>query len=213
MDKMSLIFANFPRFRPTWKFNNELNQNEFPTSSFKNFIIVDGLKSLNVLQPSILKKISPVASLIDHKVEVFKIDNDTILCAVEEINLNYFATITELLEPLIMNAENCKILSLQSASEFKSHEVPETCLIRSIGKSVFDDIKQLEVPNFITGVGAGIGTYRKIQNLPFSCFVVYIDIFDIVAIETILKFLKRLGINYDESVKLRPLHLKSDLYM
>lgn len=190
-----------------------MNQEVFPSKQFKNLVIVDGLKALDVLQPSVLKKVSPIASLKGHKVEIFNIDDGTMLCVVEELNLNYFATITELLEPWIMHAENCYIISLQSASEYKSDTAPETCLIRSIGKSDFDDVQKLEVPNFIAGVGAGVGTFRKIQNLPFSCFIIYIDIYDTVAIETILKFLKRVNVNYDESVKLRPLHLKSDLYM
>lgn len=182
-------------------------------STFKNFIIVDGMKALDILQPAVLKKTPPVASLDGHKVEIFKLDDDLILCAIEENNLNYFATITELLEPWITKADKCMVLSLQSISEFKSENLPESCVIRSIGKSHLNDVQLLEVPNFITGVAAGVGTFRKINELPFSCFVIYVDILDIVAIQTILKFLQRLGVNYDKTVKLHPLHLKSDLYM
>lgn len=213
------IFAShvdiyFHTHRPTWKFHNESNQEQFPQSSFKNFIIVDGAKALDILQPSVLKKTTPVASLTGHKVEIFNIDHDLmILCVIEENNLNYFATITELLEPWIMKAEKCLMLSLQNISEYKSKNLPESCVIRSIGKSHLSDVINLEVPNFITGVAAGVGTYRKINELPFSCFVIYVDILDVVAIQTILGFLQRLGLKYDESAKIRPLHLKSDLYM
>lgn len=168
---------------------------------------------MDILQPSVLKKSPPVASLTGHKVEIFTLQSDLILCVIEENNLNYFATITELLEPWIMKADECLLLSLQSISEFKSETVPESCVIRSIGKSSLADVQLLEVPNFITGVAAGVGTMRRISELPFSCFVVYVDILDIVAIQTILRFLQRLGVQHDETAKLRPLHLKSDLYM
>lgn len=160
-----------------------------------------------------LKKSPPVASLAGHKVEIFNIDKDLILCVIEENNLNYFATITDLLEPWTKNAEDCMILSLQSISEYKSENLPDNCVLRSIGKSQLTDVQLLEVPNFITGVAAGVGTIRKISELPFSCFVIYVDILDVVAIQTILRFLNRLGLQHDESAKLRPLHLKSDLYM
>lgn len=171
------------------------------------------MKALDILQPSVIKKSSPVASLIGHKVEVFKLEQDLILCVVEENNLNYFSTITELLEPWITKAETCTVLSLQSISEFKSETSPESSVIRSIGKSQLKDVKVLEVPNFITGIAAGVGTFRMINELSCSCFVIYVDILDIVAMQTILKFLQRFGVSHDESAKLRPLHLKSDLYM
>lgn len=127
-------------------------------------------------------------------------------------DLNYFATITELLGPWIKSAENCVIISLQSTSDYKAEEIPESCVIRSIN-SRFSDIPRLEVPNFITGTGAGVASFRKIHELPFSCYIVYIDLFDVFSIRSVLKILKRLQLPYDESVPLKPLHHKSDLYM
>lgn len=182
-----------------------------PDEKIENFIIIEGTNALNVVNPTILKNASPVAKLDGHKVEVFKVQNFTV-CVVEEKDLNYFATITELLEPWIKEAENCTIVSLQSLSEYKSEELQESVVMRSIN-SQFEDIAALEVPNFITGAGAGVGTIRKLHDLPFSCFIAYVDIFDVLAIRTVLNLLKRLGLPHDESVPLKPLHHKSDLYM
>lgn len=136
----------------------------------------------------------------------------TVVCVVEEKDLNYFATITELLEPWIHAAETCSIVSLQSSSELKSEELPESCTIRGIN-SKFSDIAPLEAPNFITGVGAGVGTSRKMNSLSFSCYVIYIDLYDVFAIRAILSILKRLELPVDDSVVVKPLHHKSDLYM
>lgn len=196
-------------FRPVWKFNSE--DGKPPVEKIKNFVVVEGTNALNVIQPSILKKTSPVAKLDGHKVELFEIENFTI-CVVEEKDLNYFATISELLEPWTSKAENFTVVSLQSASEYKAEEVPESCIVRSIN-SKFTDIAQLEVPNFITGVGAGTATLRKMNDLTFSCYIIYIDLYDVFSVKTVLSLLKRLGLPHDESVTLRPLQHKSNLYM
>lgn len=198
------------RFRPSWKWNNEDGSEKIP-DKIQNFIVIEGNNALNLVHPSLLKKTSPLAKLDGHKVEIFQI-NDFTICIVEEKDLNYFATITELLEPWIKAAENCSIVSLQSLSEYKAEDVEETCIIRSIS-SKFSDIPPLEVPNFITGTSAGIGTFRQLHNLPFSCFIVYIDLFDVFSIKVVLNLLKRLQLPVDESITLRPLHHKSDLYM
>lgn len=126
--------------------------------------------------------------------------------------MNYFATITELLEPWIKAAEKCTIISLQSTSEYKAEDVPESCFIRAIN-SQFKDLKSLDPPNFITGVGAGVGTFRKLNDLQFACYIVYIDLYDVLSIRTVLNLLKRLQLPHDESIKLKSLHHKSDLYM
>jgi hypothetical protein len=166
---------------------------------------------MNVINPSILKKRSPIAKLNGHKVEIFQVDS-FIICVVEVKDLNYFATITELLEPWISKAENCIIVSLQSLSDYKAEEVQESCIIRSIN-SKLNDIAALEAPNFITGVGAGVGSFRKILSLPFSCYIAYIDLYDVISLKTILALLKRLQLPHDETVTLRSLQHKSNLYM
>lgn len=196
--------------RPVWTFSSE-DGTPPVGEKIKNFIIIDGNNAFNVVYPSIIKKTSPYAKLAGHKVEIFQIDNFTV-CVVEEKDLNYFATITELLKPWIESAENCSIISLQSISEYKADEVPESCIVRAIN-SQLKDIQALQAPNFITGVGAGVGTWRNLNNLPFSCYIAYIDIYDVFSIRTVLNILKRLNLPHDESVVLKALHHKSDLYM
>jgi hypothetical protein len=175
-------------------------------------VVVEGLNAINVIRPSILKKSPPVANLKNHKVEIFTIGEFTI-CVAEEKDLNYFATISELLEPWIKAADNCIIMSLQSITEYRaSQQQPESCFIRSLN-SQFSDILPLEVPNFITGVSAGVATLRKIHDLKFSCYITYIDIYDVFAIRTVLDLLKRTGLPHDDTIPLKPLNHKSNLYM
>lgn len=200
------------RFRPVWMWNSDDGKPPVE-EKIQHLIVIDGLNALNVINPSILKQKPPFAKLDGHKVELFQIEKFTI-CVVEEKDLNYFATITELLQPWIKAAENCTIISLQSTSEYKAEETPESCIVRSINSTPkFSDIAALEAPNFITGVGAGVGTFRQSLDLPFSCYIVYIDLFDVFSIRSVLNILKRLQLPYDESVPLKPLHHKSDLYM
>lgn len=200
----------FLYFRPSWKYRSE-DGKPLPDGSIKSFVIIEGTNALNVVYPSILKNHIPVAILDGHKAEIFQFGCTTV-CIVEEKDLNYFATITELLEPWIQSAETCSIVSLQSSSEYKADDLPETCTIRGIN-SKLSDIAPLEAPNFITGVAAGVGTSRKMSNLPFSCYVIYIDLYDVFAIRAILGVLKRLDLSVDDSVIVKPLHHKSDLYM
>jgi len=201
---------NLPFKRPAWIYCNEEGKQP-AVNHVKDFIVIEGLNALNVVYPSVLKKTTPIAKLDGHKVEIFQLENFTV-CVVEEKDLNYFATITELLEPWIKSAENCTIVSLQSVTEYKAAEVPESCFIRAIN-SQFKDVPSLDAPNFITGVGAGVGTFRKINDLPFSCYIVYIDLYDVFSIRTVLDLLKRLQLPHDDSVTIKPLHHKSDLYM
>lgn len=203
------ILNYFLCFRPVWKWNEEGGAGKIP-AKIQNFALIEGNNAMNVVNPVILKNLSPIAKLAGHKVEIFQKDN-FIICIAEEKDLNYFATITELLEPWIQAAENCTIVSLQSISEYKIDEVPESCIIRSING--FADVPPLEVPNFITGVSAGVGTMRKLKDLPFSCFIVYVDIYDVFTIKTVVNLLKRLQLPVDDTVAIKPLHQKSDLYM
>lgn len=195
-------------FRPSWKWCNEHGKPDVP-ETVKHFVIIEGHNAMNVLKQSILIA-SPIAQLPNHKVEVFLV-GEFVICVCEEKNLNYFATITELLEPWTKAAENCTIVSLQSLTEFKTDTAPESGLIRAIN-SKFSDIPALETPNFITGAGAGVGTMRKINNMPFSVYIAYIEIYDITAVKTILGLLTRLGLPSNEGALLRPLHYTGDLY-
>lgn len=155
---------------------------------------------------------------LKNKASVYEIGNDIVLCVIdEEKDLNYFSTLTELIDSnFLQEVKECVLISLQPLSEFKAERKPESLIIRSImqSKNVFNDIQALETPNFISGVSAGIATKLSMnKNFPFSCFAIFVDIFDEISIKKILTFLKRFGISYDESVKIKALHHKSDLYM
>lgn len=145
------------------------------------------------------------------KMEIYKLNN-TVLCIAEENDLNYFSSITELLSDFIKVSTECSIISLQRIMDFKAIQMPKSCHVTSYN-SKFSDIPALESPNFFSGISAGVATRRHLINLPYSCYTVYVDIYDVVSLKIILELLKRIGLSYDEKISLRALHHKSDLYM
>jgi len=202
--------SNVLNCSPTLKWHNEDNKASYP-ANVEHFVIVEGTKAVDVINPSLLKNSAPIAEVAQHKVSIYELPGFT-LCVSEEKDLNYFASITDLLKPWLDKAKLCSIISMQSISEYKTDADLDYCTIRSIN-SQFKDIPKLEVPNFITGVSAGVGTLRKVLELPFSCYVVYVDLLDVFTIKGVLNLLKRIGLVGDESVTVKGLHHKSDLYM
>ena len=179
----------------------------------KNFVVVEGINALNIINCPILNSKSSIVEILNHKVSLYEFpEQKLIICVAEEKDLNYFSVITELLKPWIEIAENVNCVSIQSLSEYKHKDQQEGCLIRGI-KSNLKDVPALEVPNFITGLSAGIASYRKFKNLSYSVYIAYVDIFDIFSVKAILELLKKLELPYNENVKVRALHQKSDLYM
>lgn len=179
----------------------------------RNFVVVEGVNALNIINCPILNSKSSFVEILNHKVSLYEFpEQKLVICVAEEKDLNYFSVITELLKPWIESAESVNLVSIQSLSEYKHKDQQEGCLIRGI-KSNFKDIPALEVPNFITGLSAGIASYSKFKHLSYSVYIAYVDIFDIFSVKAILELLKKLELPYNENVKVRALHQKSDLYM
>ncbi|CAO1405874.1 unnamed protein product [Diamesa serratosioi] len=190
-----------------------MNDKVTTPKDLKNFVIVEGVNALNIINCPILNSKSSIVEILNHKVSLYEFsEQKLIICVAEEKDLNYFGVITELLKPWIEIAENVNCISIQSLSEYKHKDQQEGCLIRGI-KSNLKDVPELEVPNFITGLSAGIASYRKFKSLSYSVYVAYVDIFDIFSVKAILDLLKKLKLPYNENVKIRALHQKSDLYM
>lgn len=196
-------------YRPQikWEFNESQIEN------VEHLILVEGRNAHKLIQNALdLKKDSKLVCSI-RNVQVFELkDKTTFLCIAEEQDLNYSASISDYLEIFSKRAKEVTLVSLQSLAEFKSDKLPEDCIIKGIN-SKFDDIEPLAAPNFITGINAGVCTSRFLLNASFSCYVVYVDFYDEISIRKILYHIKRIGLNFDENVKIKPLNQNSNLYM
>lgn len=179
--------------------------------NIKHLILIEGINANKLLKDSVLRSNPKLISKIGN-VDIYKVDESTLLCIAEEKELNYVASISDHLNLCISNAKDITIVSLQRISDFKADKIPDDCIIKGIN-SKFNDVVPLRSPNFITGISAAIGTKRLLNSQSFSCYVIYIDIFDEITINKILNHLKRIGLRYDESVKIQSIQEKSNLYM
>ena len=212
MNYTEIILTN--NYRPVWKWNNEDNKEQFPTK-LSTLVVIDGLNALNIINLPILKKKAPICELDGAKISIYDFPElDLAICVSEEKDLNLFSVSTDLIQNWLDKADKVIGISIQSKSEFKGvdRDSMDACFTRAL-RSSLKDVKPLEEPNFITGVVAGASTYRNFKNLPFSCYIFYVEIFDVLSIKFILNFLKRLDLPYDDKVTIRALHQKSDLYM
>lgn len=197
----------FINYSPQWKWTGEVMK---AIPKYERLIVFEGINSLKILQTYVLKNCRPLCS--SRSLKLFELENNELVCAAEEQDVNYYSSMAELLNEFQKSAKECLIISLQSSSEYKTEERVQECTIRGIN-SKFNDIPSLQAPNFLTGIAAGVVSQRIMDKSPFSAHVIYVDFYDEQAIKVILNHLKRINLQFDESVKIKPLHHKSDLYM
>ncbi|XP_070499875.1 uncharacterized protein [Chironomus tepperi] len=176
-----------------------------------HFIVVEGENAKNLLKDSVLHSNLKLICKI-RNVDIFEVEEATMLCVAEEQELNYVASISDLLNTFINKANNVTIVSLQRASDLKADKIPDDCCIKGIN-SKFNDVEALKPPNFITGIGSAVSTKRLLSDQSFSCYIIYIDIYDEITINKILNHLNRIGLKYNECAKIRSFQEKSNLYM
>jgi hypothetical protein len=198
--------------RPEWKWTDaEKGGSSSIPSDINRFIIVEGTNANKILTTYVItKNKQPLCT--SRNTSVFELENRDYLCVAEEQDLSYYAMITELLSEFQKSAKECIIISLQPSSEYRTDKIPDGCIIRGIN-SALADIPQLLAPNFITGIGAGVASKRAMYGQTFVCYVLHVDIYDQQTVKTVLQHTKKIGLCYDETIRIKPLHHKSDLYM
>ncbi|XP_001359059.1 uncharacterized protein PSMG1 [Drosophila pseudoobscura] len=126
------------------------------------------------------------------------------LLAVLEDDLTSSGEVTELLLPYAKLAKKAVTITLKSKVDFKSEEIQkysdDIAIVRGVGVNG-TDTTELEAPNFIAGVAAGIASWRNQADLPVSSFVVYTDKLplDSTAAQPVLKLLKAVGVSCSPS--------------
>ncbi|XP_030373712.1 uncharacterized protein LOC115623483 [Scaptodrosophila lebanonensis] len=121
------------------------------------------------------------------------------LLAVLEDELSYSGEITELLIPYAQVAKNVFTITLKPKVEYKSEEINKYSDDITIVRGVDANLKgviELEAPNFIVGVTAGIASWCKQSNHPCSSYIIYTDKLplDEIAAQPVLKLLQKLGV-------------------
>uniref|UniRef100_A0A336MA93 Proteasome assembly chaperone 1 n=1 Tax=Culicoides sonorensis TaxID=179676 RepID=A0A336MA93_CULSO len=204
----------FPEIK--WIWQNEENQPQLP-SDLEIFLIVEGFGVLDFMNSILLKNQSPVCHLSIGQASIYHLPNQKLaVCLTDEKDLNYFSPMTTAMDPWMKAAKNVYAISFHSASTYKGEEISETvdgCFIRGVN-SKSESIKELEVPNIITGISAGVVSYCKFHKREASAFVVYMEspIFDSITTKPIIKLFKELNVPCDNSYSLKQ-KSESGLYM
>ncbi|KAH8385953.1 hypothetical protein KR200_008207 [Drosophila serrata] len=139
------------------------------------------------------------------------------LLAILEDDLSSSGEVTELLLPYAKLAKNVVTLTLKPKVEFKSEEIQlyrdHVAIVRGVGVNQ-KDITELEAPNFIAGVAAGIASWRDQDELPVKSYVIYTDKLplDSTAAQPVLKLLNSVGVSCNDSY-IPPRKESSYLYM
>lgn len=202
--------------RLKWVWQNEENQSQFP-DDLEILLIVEGLGVLDFMNSILLKKQPPVCHLNIGQATMYHLPEAKIaVCLTDEKDLNYFTPMTSAMEPWIRAAKHIYGLTFYSSSAYKGEEVTETvdgCFIRGVNSKV-ESVRELEVPNIITGITAGIVSYCKFHKREASAFIVYMEapIFDSITTKPIIKLLKSMNVPCDDSYSLKH-KVESGLYM
>lgn len=157
-DLIAFLFYFFLFFRLHWKWAGD-KDDTVTLQSVNSVLILEGVNSLHFIDQTILKGKVAICSLLPHKVSVYHFAEQNLAVIVsEEMDLNLFGSITELLQPFVSNVDQ-KVFTVNfQASAMHKGTLAEDrdryCFIRSINSKI-SGIVELAEPNLFTGVTAG----------------------------------------------------------
>jgi hypothetical protein len=195
---------------------NEDNQECYP-DELDMFVIFEGNQITDFVNTAILKNISPICQLTTGCVTVYNLpDTKITICVAEEKDLNNFGPITEMLQHWLNKAKTVIGITFQAAVSYKGlteTEMQATTFIRGLN-SQFKDVPEMLTPNLITGVAAGVVSFRTFHNLDTACYAVFMEspIFDSLSTEPILKLITNLSVPCDKVYNFQKIH-NSNLYL
>ncbi|XP_059620677.1 uncharacterized protein LOC132264473 [Phlebotomus argentipes] len=184
-------------------------------------IVIEGYKVEELMKLLLLKDANPIARLKSGSVSLYHLQHlGCLICLSEEKNLNYYGSITELLKPFIEKTPQVTCISIQPISMHrgergsKEDDPDSAAFVRGIN-SVFPEIQSLKEPNLITGVAAGVASWRKFHDLPAPCYVLYIEALrlDSQTIAPLVRILEKLGLQCNENSSINIKTSESNLYM
>lgn len=169
---------------------------------------------------AVLKGAVPICKAKSASCFVYDLPGTNVLVIVSlEKNLNKFSLLTALLEPFISKAERISTLTVQPAASHKrdqdNNSDDPVCYLRSLN-SKLAGIKPLESPNIITGVVAGVSTWRAFKKLsgPQS-FVAFMEApqYDSYSTKPLMALLNRLQIPCESEYRAKFRADSHNLYM
>ncbi|CAD7092094.1 unnamed protein product [Hermetia illucens] len=206
-----------PRPAPTleWHWLTEDGKESYP-KEIELFVVIEGSRISEFVNTAILKDKTPICKLVGGSGAVYLLTDTKVVYISEENDLNLSGLTTELLQNWLQIAKRVITISIQPQVLYKGidwSDVKSFVFIRGIN-SEMEDIKELEAPNFITGVSAGAAYWRYHKNLSISSYVAYIDSEDLDAVSTepILKLLHGIDLPCDRKFVARAKE-QSHLYM
>lgn len=157
----------------SWKWMDEDCSDAKNIEPFKNLYIIEGQQIFDFVQTTILKKLSPLCQIDDHKISMYKLgDTGDFICVSEDNDLDQSAQITELLSPWLEKAGQTFVFAFKSAYTYNTNEeFDKRCFIRTISnRMVANDLDESIAPmddcNIVYGLSAG-GDYKQV---PFNQF-------------------------------------------
>lgn len=182
-------------------------------------VIFEGEAIAEFVDTAVLSKMSPLCQLSNGSCSVYDLPGTAILVVVsQEKNLHLFSLITELLEPFISVASRISTITVQSAAQHKrvtdDPEENSICYVRSLNGTL-KGIRELEAPNIITGVAAGVSVWRRAKKLaPANNYVAYMEavVYDSSSTKPLIDLLKQLDVPCANNYT-RRFHDESNLYL
>lgn len=128
---------------------------------FRNLFIVEGQQIFDFVQTTVLKKLTPICQIDEHKVSVYKIaPTGDFICVSEDNDLDQSAQLTELLSPWLQKADQVFLFAFKSAYTYNTNEqFDKRCFIRTISNTTvektLDGMTAMEDCNILYGLSAG----------------------------------------------------------
>ncbi|XP_055638939.1 uncharacterized protein LOC129776972 [Toxorhynchites rutilus septentrionalis] len=199
-----------------WEWLNE-DGTEEKLDQVKLLLVLEGQGISDFVATAVLKGGLPICRLNHGAVNIYYDSQSGLLvCSSEEKDLNLFSLITDKLAMWLDIAEQVVAIAFHPKVMHKGTPITdaeEVCFIRRINGQM-TRYQELEAPNVITGISAGVLCYRKFKQLEASVYACYMDspILDSVSTKPVLELMKSLSIDCDNSYSLKN-RISSNLYL
>lgn len=153
------------------------------------------------MKKCLLNDTKPVCKISNSKINIYEFKCSTILLT-DESNMNKFGQCIETIKPWLERAKHVIILSMYPQAHYRGSSVKnrDETFIKALNSKI-ETIDELEVPNFVSGLGAGAASWRLFSNLSFEIYSIYLCsiILDVSTVRPILKLLEKLNLPVDQN--------------
>ncbi|XP_011138918.2 uncharacterized protein LOC105182867 isoform X1 [Harpegnathos saltator] len=167
----------------------------------KKFIVIEGDPLIPFAQQCLCHKIEESCIIKDEndkKVSViYEMDKQLYLCIIlPQFNTKDTGIFINEISDLLLKTENTLAIMCRHMSQFQGTNIPnDPSFLRILTTKNINDfeceVKTLEQPNIIFGVGAGVLSHAEFMNMSAKLYILYIDgfVLDSKCAEPILKVL------------------------